>query len=309
MNEYLIEHKIKTLSQLSEPFDYEGFNFRQWDFNYRNGWLGEAWISKKTIVAKNATEAINNFRKELIPIADCIAFVSQCYTTVELEPFMILKQNNNLEKILFLRYSYESKGVPLHFNDEEKNALKSLENFKEKHTFRYLRESTNSSTFYTRLAMLVAALESIAGQKLIKDKKYTNKEYIEKEIIKDENLFKKIFTYGEGIRPQLFHGCEIDLDSENINYVAEIYKKIVNFFNNKFNTKINIGVVNPQRTPFGNYRGGSVWLKLKNKENDINIKDVVEIFEKAFGDYGKRNGEGKKNFNKFFSTTKMPQNY
>ncbi|MCP6718758.1 MAG: hypothetical protein KJI71_00820 [Patescibacteria group bacterium] len=306
MNEYLIEHKIKTLSQLSEPFDYKGFNFRHWDFNYRDGWLGDAWVARKLIIAESATEAINRFRKELIPIVDCIAFVSQCYTTVELESFMILRKNDNPQIIFFLRHAYESKGVPLHFNDEEKSALESLDKFKKKHVFRYLRESTNSSTFYTRLAMLVAALEGIAGQILIKGKKFTNKEYIKEEIVKDDNLFQKIFAYGEGIRPQLFHGCEVDLGPDDVNYAREIYKKIVRFFNNRFKAKIKVDVRNPQRTPFGNYRGGNVYLESKHKENNINLKNVIEIFERAFGYYDKRDREI---FDKFFSIIKMPKNY
>lgn len=307
MNKYLIEHKIKTLSELSKSFDFEDFNFRQWDFNYRDGWLGDAWIASKIITAVNATEAINKFRKELIPIVDCIAFVSQCYTTVEFEPFIIIKQNNNLKKVFFLNFTYESKGVPLHFDEEEKNALQVLNNFGEKHAFRYLRESTNSSTFYTRLAMLVAALESIAGQKTINGKKFTNKEFINKEIIGDANLFKKIFAYGEGIRPQLFHGCEINLGAGDPDYIKEIYERIVGFFNDKFNIKINFSVVNPQRVPFGNYRGGKAWLEPKDKEKDINLKDVVEIFGKAFGgDYTDRD---KSVFNENFLSVKMPQNY
>lgn len=307
MNQYLIEHKIKTLSQLSQSFDFNGFNFRQWDFSHRNGWLGNAWIAQKKIVATNATVAINKFRKELIPIVDCIAFVSQCYAVVESQSFIIIKQNNNPKEIFFLRHTHQTKVVPLHFGSEEIEALQLLKDFKEKQVFRYIRESTNSSTFYTRLAMLITAMESIAGQKLIKGKKFTNKDYIRREIIKNDDLFEKIFAYGEGIRPQLFHGCEINFGSDNLDHIKEIYNKIVTFFNEKFKTKIDLTIVHPQRTPFGNYKEGKQWLKPKNKEDDINLKNVLKVVDKAFGEvYGKRDRE---DFDKFLLRTKMPVGY
>ena len=37
MNQYLIEHKIRILSELHKPFTFKGFQFRNWDFNYAEG--------------------------------------------------------------------------------------------------------------------------------------------------------------------------------------------------------------------------------------------------------------------------------
>ena len=94
MNQYLIEHKIRTLAELwNGNFSYEGYDFRQWDFTIAEGSLGNAWIAKKMIEADNVLKAINIFRGELIPIVERISFVSQCFATIDFESYLIIKKN------------------------------------------------------------------------------------------------------------------------------------------------------------------------------------------------------------------------
>ena len=284
MNQYLIEHKIKTLAELwngENPkigkFDYQGYEFKQWDFTMAKGPTGNAWTAKRIISANNAVEAINNFRRKLSSIVDRITFISQCYTTMGLEPFIVIRENDNSEIKFLFRYTKEVNGIPLHFGKNEQKALKELETYEKQPVFKYLSESTRAGSYYTRLAMLIIALESIAGEK--KDRKgnvHTDKEYIKNEILKDEILYKKIFGYKTGIRNKIFHGKEVEFDD---NYADKIYQKIIEYFNRKYQIKINTGVVGPQRTFTGNYQGRLIWLKPRNNKEQIDLKDIIEEFK------------------------------
>ncbi len=311
MNKYLIEHKIKTIADLYDPFEYKNFHFRSWDFNFAEGCIGDAWIAKKVVSAKNATEAINLFRRELFFLIGKLSFISQCYFDAKLESYLIFKQNNNPKKILFLYITRERDGVSLNFGKDEIVALKKLNKFKKQSVFKYLNESTNATTYYTRLAMLIIVLESIAGDKKQEeickcgqDRKFitTDKEKI-KEILNDEKLYKSIFDYKDGIRNKIFHGKEIN---KSDNYVEKVYEKIIFYFNKKYNIKINTSVVGPQRNFIGNYETGRFWLQLKEEIEKINIKDMAIVTEKAYGNYNHNN---KDDFNKIFIHTKMPKNY
>lgn len=302
MNQYLIEHKIKTLSELSKPFDFEGFNFRQWDFNYRDGWLGDAWIAKKIIEEENVLKAINVFRKELASIVERMSFISQCFASMNLESYLIIKKNDNHDNVLFLFSSREAKGVPLHFNEKEKKDLNKIKDFERQAVFKYLNESTNATTYYTRLAMLVIVLESIASA-MKKESGLTVKEYIEKEILKDGNLYQTLFAKGTGVRNRLFHGQEINIAED---YAGKIYKKIVEYFNSKYGLEINTGVISPQRNFTGNYAAGRAWLKPQDGIDKVDIKKAVEVFEMAYGSYTNRDSS---EFDKMFLHARMPKDY
>jgi len=302
MNQYLIEHKVRTLAELWDGnFSYEGYDFRQWDFTITKGALGNAWIAKKIIEAESVLKAINIFRDEFVPIVERMSFISQCFASVDSEPYLIIRENNNPEHILFLFFSKKRKAVPLHFSDSEMEDLNKLNNFERQAVFKYLNESTNANTYYTRLAMLVISLESIASM-MKKGTELTAKEYIRQEVLKDDDLYTKLFEKGTGIRNKLFHGQEINITE---NYVEKVYKKIVEYFNNKYGLKINTGVINPQRNFTNNYEAGRAWLKLKNEINKIDLKKAVGVFEKAYGDYNNRDDE----FNKIFLHTRMPEDY
>lgn len=306
---YLIEHKIKTLTQLWDPWSYGGFDFRQWNFTFGDGPVGKAWIARKIVVASDATMAINNFRNELFPIVDKISFISQCFATVEVEPFMILKQNSNPDNVFYLWYSRERDGVPLHFGEEEQDSMLKLSSYDKNHIFRYLREGNNSLTFNTRFAMLVAALEGIAGQRKDGDKISTDKEYIKTEILKDDNLFDKIFAYGDGIRNQLFHGSEIKVESGEPNYVDTLYEKIRAYFNNKHATRIDGGVVGTPRTPYGNYEAGKLWLQPVESGKVPDLKWAVEACDYDFHGIGRDGTENRITNEKLIDIHPMPPNY
>lgn len=304
MNKYLIEHKIKTLTELwdhaldKQDFEFRGFNFRQWDFTFADGALGDAWIARKEVEANDFLEAINNFRKELFDIVRRVSFVSQCFATADVEPFFALRLNDNPEQKFFLSYFKESGHVPLHFEENEKESLKKLESFHHPVAFEYIAQSTRSATYTTKLAMLIIALESIAGE--ISPGK-TNMQYIKNEILKDEVLHKEIFEYGNGIRNKIFHGKDVVGGKD---YAQIIYSKIVAYFNEKYGAKINTEVVGPQRVPFGNYLGYRAWLRPSTDFSDWDLKRIIEI-----QDYDRERDDKLLNGTFFLRLSSMPDNY
>lgn len=278
MNKYKISHKIKTLAELWEPFEYNDFKFRQWDFTNADGPKGEAWIAEREIEAGNLLEAINKFRKDLLEIVQQCCFVSQCYFSLIPESWMVIKENDNTDNTFFLRFTKEIKAVPLHFNKEELESLKKLQSFPRKPAFMYLNESTNAVTFYSRLAMLIIALESIAGEE---SPNVTNKDYIKNTILKDNQLFEEIFAFGDGFRNKIFHGKDANITGD---YIDKIYKKIAEYFNSEYGTKVNLDVKHPQRNPWGNYEE----LKGFFEPKDGISKDFKEVIEK-FSESAKTN--------------------
>lgn len=275
MNEYSIFHKIKTLATIWEPFEYKDFYFRQWDFTITNGPKGDAWIVNKIITANNLLDAINNFCKDLFNIIERCCFVSQCYFSMLPESWMVIKQNNNEENVFFLRFSREIEGVSLHFDKEEIESLIKLDNFSKDPVFIYLAESTRARSFYSRLAMLIITLESIAGEK---QPNVTDKDYIKNEILKDNNVYNEIFKYGDGIRNKIFHGKEVKILD---NYIDKIYKKIVEYFNTKYLTNISLEVIDPQRTFEENYEELKGYFKPRGKTVTIDFKEVIEKFNES----------------------------
>ena len=241
MPEYLIEHRIGTLAELYEPFDYEGFKFRQWHHTGAEGPTGQAWIAKRSAKAADVQQAINEFRTELFPVVDKVAFVSQCFAAAEMEPFSILKAVGNDDRVLFFRWARQARGVPLAFGEEEMSSLVALDKYQKRgEVFDRMREAINSTTFSGRFPMLASALEAIAGQKTLpKGRLTTDRDYIANEVLQDEELCRSIFGYGGGIRNQLLHGIEINLDQHGgVDYVTRIYDSIVRYFNQKHGTQI-----------------------------------------------------------------------
>lgn len=274
MNNYKITKKIKTLAHLHQPFDYEGFHFKQWGSTVKDGPTGHAWIADKLIEAGDIAKAINKFHKDLSKIITQCCFVSQCYFRIISEPFMALKQNDNPNNIIYLYHTKERREVSLPFRKEEIESVKQLESFPRKGAFKYINESTNTTSFYSRLAMLIIALESIAGEISIS---VTDKDYIKDDILKDNALFEKIFQHGTGIRNKIFHGKEVEIRE---NYVKKIYESIVKYFNTNYHTTINLAVVHPQRTFSGTKNLVMLFIQAVDKTVCLDFKRIIEEFDK-----------------------------
>lgn len=305
MNTYIIEHKVRTLAELYEGiagngiFEFRGFQFRQWDFTIAQGAVGEAWIARKEIQAYDFLDAISSFRRDLLDIVRRVSFVSQCFTTAELESFFVFRINNNPSQSFYYNFSEDAGPVPLHFDEDEKTSLLKLEDFNRPMALEYIAQSTRSATYTTRLAMLIIALESIAGE--VTSGK-TDMEFIKKKILKDEDLHDEIFHFGTGVRNKIFHGKEIVATEKN--YVKVVYDKIIDFFNEEYRTSIDRSVIDPQRTPFGNYRGTHGWFRPSKEFSDWDLKRLIEINE------SERKRDDKLTVGTFFyAIGNMPENY
>lgn len=293
MNRYYIEHKIKTLAECWEPFEYKEFHFKHWNFTIQDGCKGEAWVVSKEVEAADVIDAVNSFRKDLRPIVARIGYVSQCYTTMEWQPWIVEKLNDNNEKNFLCLYSKEDNPVGLHFDSKEIESLKKLEAFDDK-IFAYLNESNLSGTNLTNTAMLIVALEGLAGEKNIEDacphcgEKVGKRKSLDKDkakaIVQDQSLYESIFGYGVGIRNLLFHGKVSDpvslIPHKNVNEL--LLRKINKYFNTEVGTRIDPleEVVHPQRHFFGNFSSSYRWLSLKDKNDEVSLRDIMEDFDK-----------------------------
>lgn len=290
MNKYLVEQKIKTLSKLSIGLNnnqrkfpemiIDGYVFIQWDFNFYKGWLGYAWLVKKEIEAKSCTEATNIFGQELDKIVQKVGFVSQCYMDFYREPFLFYKINNNNNKIFFYKHIQEIKGVGLPFGDKELNDYKKIKKFKFSATFRFLQECRNTIGYMPKLMLLFSALEAMCDKKEIEKEDgsvYTTYDKDKMKKILDHSLYDEVF--GEnGIRHKLNHGVMINSVFSK-NYVDEIYKSILCYFNQKQKTNVNKDVISPQRHFYDNQEYLKCWLRPKD-DFEINLKNCINNFDR-----------------------------
>ena len=269
---YFFRQKIKTVAQVWEPFEHNGYHFEA--HNVDSAWgTQNGWIVAKEISADNVDAAYEDFYSRIYPIIDKLAFVTQCYTFIELEPYFI-KRPDRPE--FFLRHSKERRPVPLHFGPDELESVQALEKYAQRgDAFRPLREAINTSGFATRLVMLTSALEGIAGEI---EKGKTDREYIETKILEDKELCNNIFQYTDGIRNQLLHGKKIDTALHgDTPYPEIIYQKIVEYFNKYHDTKINTDVKGAPRNIGGNYGVWSGWLKLRNDDAEVDFAQMCEL--------------------------------
>lgn len=271
MPKYFIQQRINTIAQIWEPFEFKGFQFKPHQINWIEG-SQRGWIASKTLTAADCATAFRDFYSELYPLVDRIAFVTQCYAVVGLEPYL-LKRTDRLE--FFLRFSRIRNPVPLPFGPDQLESLRALEKYNEKgEAFRYLREAINSPDFYARLAMLASALEGIAGEK---SKGVTNHAYIKQTILHDAALHEGLFKSGDGIRNQLLHGKKIDEKKHGTTrYPSVIYDRIVEYFNKYHGTKINTNVINAPRSIALDYDTWPGWLNPISQVRDIDLEYFCE---------------------------------
>jgi hypothetical protein len=294
MNTYLIEKKIYTHAEIFEHnnFTLNGYSFQNWEYSPANGCSGDAWLITKDVSGETMIEAINNFNSGLQPILSRASFISQCGMQYDVNPMFVFKKNDNPESIFFLDYIEESEEVPLMFMEEEHESLiKSLE-YEKDAVFDFLTASNNSVTYHSRLVSLIMALEAIAGEKEAESvcKKCgdmntyltTDKTYIRDEILKDKDLYEKIYAYKTGIRNAIFHG-KYHRTTDGTDYATLIYEKIVQYFNTKYGYKISTDVIGAPRNGLGKYQKSLLWAKPKDPAKKINLKTLLPLYKEAIG--------------------------
>lgn len=293
MNKYLIEQKVYTYSEIWEllAFDFNGFNFKNWEYGEGAICLGNAWLVKKEVTVPSAIDAMNIFKKGLDIVLIRASFISQCSIQFYVNPFFILKLNDNPDKAFYLHFITESEEVPLHFMEDEQFSLAKSFEYTNDIVFDFLSASNSCLTNHSRLVSLIMALEAIAGEKEVekcctqcglKAPKYfaTNKQYIRDEILKDKDLYNKIYAHTHGYRNAVFHGKSFGF-TDGVDYADLIYKKIIEYFNTKYGLKINTDVVGAPRNGLGKYGKSNVWAKPKNKDEEISLILLMPMYEEV----------------------------
>lgn len=289
MNQYLIQQKIKTIADLciiketeNQPIVIDDVEFRQWDFNLRDGCKGDAWIAESIESAKNYREAFNSFSRKLSKIVPKLAFISQCYMDFTQESFVIYKKNNNPDKIAFIHRLSDRGSTGLVFSEEEKEDFDKIEKNSNNEFFWYINDCYNTTGYTAKLLLMFAALECLVGKEVKTDNEGREYEVYDKENMKKilgNEFFNKIYGQG-GLRHNLTHGRYIDSSFSVENYVEIIHKLILEYFNNEYGTKLNTSVVNPQRHPFGNTYYVNTFIKPKN-DAVFHIKSILENIKSA----------------------------
>ncbi len=290
MNEYSIERKIYTYSEIFEHLNFQihGYYFKNYDFSQQEGAFGDAWLIKKEIRANNFIDAINLFNKELKPILSRACFISQCGMQYDINPLFCFKKNDNPDRIFYFHFMEKRDESNLCFMQEEQQSLVKSMEYQDDAVFDFLSASNNSLTYHSRLASLIMALESIAGEtKKIeyctcgKERKYvtTNKDTI-KEILNDNELYKKIYDHSEGIRNIIFHG-KYFRPEDGTDYASIIYKKIIEYFNSKYGLKIDTNIVGAPRNGLGKYGESKFFVKPKYTKTTFNLKSLLEMYEEV----------------------------
>lgn len=286
MNNYGIQFKLHTLALCAvidgrsyDTFEFEEMKFTHWDFNVAEGHKPGAWLITTEIQSPTMREASKKFFTTLNDLIPKIAMISQCYTEYQNESFLIHRLDSN---IAFFRYSKESSGVPLHFDEESLEALALLRAANiSNEFFYYWNDMLNTAGYPAKLLLICSALEAL-GKALGKDKGEFRKEVLGSE------LRKKIFENdNQGIRHRLTHG-EYFSEKDGEDYLTQIYEKMIEYFNQTILKKNLIkNVVNPQRHPWGNKQGGRYHLKKKTDEV-FDLREMIKCCDKNFDDlYGR----------------------
>ena len=151
-------------------------------------------------------------------------------------------------------------------------------------------EAANATTFYTRLTMLIGAVEGLAGETNTKGQIKTNLTIV-KQILGD-GLYEKLYKYGTGLRHKLLHG---NIEGHHLfeGISDEIYNKIREYLRLEHDIQLEENVVHPQRNFYCNFEQTSMYMRFKEKP----VLDLKTIEEAVDDRYGKKPNLEMKIFN------------
>lgn len=303
MNKYFIQHRLHTLAKsyvnLNEQqasFELDKIKFSHWDPNSTDTKKTSYWLLENEVIASNYRNAITSFNRKITSILSRLAFLSQCYTEYLREPYLLYKEGSN---VVFFRYTTQVDGVPLSF---DKGSLKGLQYLQDEQDinsefFYYWNDMLNVTGYSAKLLLLCSALEALAKSPLNSHGKQ-GKHVFFTEIL-GEQLKNKLFQQNKGIRHRLTHGEYFNEDTDHDNYLKEVYERLISHFNDKiFKEPLIRHVINPQRHPDGNKRGGYYFLEIKKDSQQFDLINLVKGCDDDFHNYMNQ-----------FNSIDPPQNY
>lgn len=272
MNRYLIKYKLATVSELIKPFSLNGYDFSSY---HPEWWKSDGWVASREIEAENAGKARYEFMKGLFPLVPELAVVSQCAFRYIANTYFIYRLTNNQEKKIYIYFVREVPPVGLHFDGREIDNLIKINKIPNKHGLFFIADAANGGSLYTDLSMLLIGVEGLAGEIESKGMKKTN-QVVLKEILGEE-LFAKLYPYGEGLRNLLFHG-NVKNHAEFDGLVEKVYARILIYLKTKYDISLEENVVHPQRSFHGNFEQAAS-LEAFQGDPILDLKLIHEAFD------------------------------
>lgn len=288
MNTYIIEHEIIALldniyvdwSKAITNFSIDWIKFSHWDFTYWEWTFGEKWLARIEIKSYNYIDAQNIYYKKLLKIIPKISFIWQAYIDSHKGSLLIKKWNQGI-----LRYIYNDNPVSLSFWKKEQTILKNLiknKNIPESF-YSYWNDLVNTQWYSWKILLLCSAVESLLPRKIERPKdlkeKINKKRFELRKNILWEELDKEIFQQNKWLRHRLIHWEYFLPEDFQKNYVEEIHKKVIEYFNKNIITideKITLEIFNPQRHLHANYKQWGIFLEFNKK---ISLKEILSEIE------------------------------
>lgn len=282
---YHIQHKIRVLlhnntnispttKDNAHSFVVDGITFKPWGNDPREYYRANEWLVISDIEAVNLAESIKDYSAKMSKIIPRIAFVGQAYINDKMGPIFIKRDDRDFG---WLRSIIISEPVPLNFMDKEKEALDSLlsNQLIPDAFYYYWNDAVNTTSYTGKLLLMFGAIDSLAikGQRRAK----------RIEILGNE-LSEEIYANDKGFRNRLTHGEYLE-GSSNKNYVEEVHKKVLIYFNSQIIKKdiLTLSVVDPQRHFDENYVGGKFYVKQSNDNFPLDIYSLVDDITKNEG--------------------------
>lgn len=288
---FRFEHRIQTLAKNAcapsySSFEQDGIRYSQWDFNHRDGWIGDAWLAEGEVEAECFTKAINEFVSKLLKATRRISFISQSYTEAWSQPWLGTRDDS---QVGFFRYTNEVSGGGLMFMEKDQTTLELLtkDNFVPEEFFYYWNDAVITFGYSAKLLLMLSALEALV-KKPGKKNDYKKLEEILGEKLKVD-LFGVPGDSDGALRHRLVHGEYFSGPDAGTNYLEQIHRAVLSYFNAEVLKKdlLQLDVVNPQRHFFGNRKECRIYLKAK-PGHQLNLKSVLTEFgEKGIHEYEK----------------------
>lgn len=281
--QYFLQQKISTLADNYVALDLSGnphfelddVTYKQWDFNYGDGALGEAWIAEGSVDAGSGNEALAQFRKKIATAVPMISLISQCYMDFRRQP-MLLKRSDT--DFAFVSYIYDSAPVGLMFMDEQFAGLKTLsENASVPAEFyKYWNDAQNAIGYPPKLLLMFSAIEALVRKPSGK----REKDIALLEQILGPELVEAIFAQRTGLRNRLVHGEYFNATDDGVDYLDLVHRKVVAYFNTLMGSEvITENVVQPQRHFYDNKLMNAFFLRPKDSAAPLQLREIVADLE------------------------------
>ncbi len=278
---YFIEQRISTTASnavmrdsQTSWFEIDSVTFRQWSFNHRDGWLGDAWTAESDVEAENIQDAYVIFQSKLTKLVPKITLIAQCYMEFKRQPFMIKREDKDFA---FFNYIHDSSHVGLMFLEEQYGGLITLADNQSIRAefYKYWNDAVNTLGYSSKLLMMFSALEALVK------KDNGNKDWDLLVHILGEELKSTIFKPRTGLRHRLTHGDYSSPSDTEDDYVELIHRKVIEYFNHDIlgSDVIHTDVVSPQRHFFDNKMVGKFYIKPKTEDDKLALRKVYEDFE------------------------------